>query len=64
MAQAVGVRVLTDAEREMLLQNTAALIAQFEAERLKEQEYEKARLAALRKLQVQRLTAVNRQPIY
>lgn len=35
-----GGRVLTDAEREMLVNNTKALLAQFEAERLKQLELE------------------------
>jgi hypothetical protein len=45
-----GGRMLTQAEREMLLHNTAALLAQFELERRKEQELIESKLAALREL--------------
>ena len=43
-----GGRVLTEAERELLLNNTEALLAQFEAERQKERELAEAKLRALR----------------
>lgn len=45
-----GGRVLTQAEREMLLHNTAALLAQFELERQKEQGLVESKLSALRQL--------------
>lgn len=45
-----GGRMLTQAEREMLLHSTAALLAQFEFERRKEQELVEAKLAALPEL--------------
>lgn len=45
-----GGRLLTDAERELLLNNTKALLAQFEAERQKERELAEAKLASLREL--------------
>lgn len=49
-----GGRVLTQAEREMLLHNTTALLAQFEQERRQEQERMESKLAALRELHAQR----------
>lgn len=45
-----GGRLLTEAERELLLNNTKALLAQFEAERQKERELAEAKLASLREL--------------
>lgn len=44
-----GGRVLTEAERELLLNNTAALLEQFEAERQRKLELAEAKLSALRK---------------
>jgi hypothetical protein len=43
-----GGRLLTEAERELLLNNTKALLAQFEAERQRERELAEAKLASLR----------------
>lgn len=45
-----GGRVLSQAERDMLLHNTAALLAQFELERQKKQELMESKLAELRQL--------------
>lgn len=44
-------RVLTDVERELLLSNTAALLAQFEAERAQDLERMAAKLEFLRRIQ-------------
>lgn len=49
-----GGRVLTQAEREMLLHNTTALLAQFEVEQQRAQELVKSKLAALRELHAHR----------
>lgn len=61
-----GGRVLTEAEREMLLTNTAALLAQFEAERIEERALAEAKLTAIRERLAEqsennRLTELHRQ---
>jgi hypothetical protein len=54
-----GGRVLTEAEREMLVNNTKALLAQFEAERLRELELaEQARQKERESLEAQRNTFI------
>lgn len=60
---ACGGRVLTEAERDMLLHNTAALLAQFEAERVKEQELAKAKLWSLRGMLTQRQAVRDMRPL-
>lgn len=52
-------RTLTDAERELLLSNTAALLAQFEGERAQELERMTVKLESLRRLQA----AKQQQPL-
>lgn len=47
-------RVLTEAERELLLNNTSALLAQFESERAKELERVAAKMESLRQLHAAR----------
>lgn len=56
--------MLTEAERDMLLNNTTELLAQFEAERVKERELAEAKLKALRELQAQRLSVRDLRPMF